>query len=301
MVKKKSTVGGVGESGVFYRSHPLINFIYFAVIMGVTMFSNHPLFLALSFGGAWVYSALLKGNKALKFNALILVPVILITVILNALNVHNGVTPLLYLNGNRITLEAIVFGLVQGIMLTSVIIWFSAFNAIVTEDKFIYLFGRISPVIAMTLSMIIRFIPLLKSRFSEISAAQRSMGRCRNGMGTFKRIRQFGKEISILIAWSLEASIETADSMEARGYGLKGRTSFHLYRLGRHERWILAVLLILGLMCVAACIMDYTNIYYYPAIVFPPVSLVQAVSIAAFCILMCFPIVLDIRGMNKWK
>ncbi len=301
MVKKKVGTNGIGESGSFYRSHPLINFIYFAVIIGVTMFSNHPAFLTASFVGAWVYSVVLKGKKALKFNFLILVPVILITVILNALNVHNGVTVLFYLNGNRVTLEAIIFGLVQGVMLTTVTIWFSIFNCIVTEDKFIYLFGRFSPVIAMTLSMILRFVPLLKNRFAEISAAQRSMGRGANGRGVFARIRLFGKKISILIAWSLEASIESADSMEARGYGLRGRTSFHLYRLCRNEWWILAVLLILSLVCVTACVMDYTNIYYYPAMVLKSFSIIQILSLTAFFVLISYPIVLDIRGMNRWK
>ena len=301
MVENKRGFCGIGESGAFYRSHPLINFIYFAVIIGFTMFSNHPVFLALSFVGAWVYSVVLKGRKALKFNALILVPVIAITVILNALNVHNGVTVLFYLNGNRITLEAIIFGLVQGVMLTTVVIWFSTFNSVVTEDKFIYLFGRLSPVIAMTLSMVLRFIPLLKNRYSEISAAQRSMGRGAKGSGMFARVRLFAKKISILIAWSLEASIESADSMEARGYGLKGRTSFHLYRMRKAEYWLLASFILLGIICTLACVMDYTNIYYYPAVVIPPASLGWGIGVLAFFVLMSLPIVCDIRGMRRWK
>ena len=44
---------GLGEQAAFYRSHPLLNFTYFAFIIGVTMFSNHPLFLGLSFVMAW--------------------------------------------------------------------------------------------------------------------------------------------------------------------------------------------------------------------------------------------------------
>lgn len=297
----KQAYNGIGENGSFYRSHPLINFIYFTVIITVTMFSNHPVYLAVSFAVAWIYSVLLNGKKALKFNTLILVPVIVLTVILNALNVRNGVTVLFYLNGNGITLEAIIFGLVQGLMLTSVIIWFSIFNVIVTEDKFIYLFGRFSPVIALTLSMVLRFVPLLKNRYREISAAQRSMGRGASSAGIFARIRQLGKKISILIAWSLEAAIESADSMEARGYGLRGRTSFHLYRMKRSEFWLLAVFIILGLLCILACIMDYTNIYYYPSIVISDVSPRWVISAAAFCIMMICPVVQDIRGMRIWK
>lgn len=301
MVEKKNKIltNGIGESGAFYRSHPLINFVYFAVIIGVTMFSNHPAILLSSFITAWFYSVLLKGKKAMRFNFMVLLPVILITVLLNALNVHNGVTVLFYLNGNRITLEAIIFGFVQGIMLSSVIIWFTCFSAIVTEDKFIYLFGRIAPVIALTISMIFRFIPLLKNRFNEVSTAQRCMGRRKNGRSLTRRIRQFGKEISILIAWSLEASIESADSMEARGYGLRGRTSFHLFRLTGKERRILVLMLVLGVICIVACAMDYTNIYYYPKLLLLPLSFVQGISILSFCILMAVAVIMDIRGRNR--
>ena len=299
MVEKKNKIlkYGTGENSTFYRSHPLINFIYFAVIIGVTMFSNHPAFLFVSFVTAWIYSVVLKGKKAVKFNVLVLLPVILITVVLNTLNVHNGVTVLFFLNDNRITLEAIIFGIVQGVMLGSVIIWFSCFAVVVTEDKFIYLFGRIAPVIALTLSMILRFVPLLKNRFSEISTAQRCMGR-RKSKGILFRIRQLGKEISILIAWSLEASIESADSMEARGYGLRGRTSFHLFRLTGKERHILALMLVLGVICIAACVMNCTSIYYYPKILLSPVSFFQGVSITAFCIFMYLAVIMDIRGKN---
>ena len=301
MVKKekKLLINGIGESGAFYRTHPLLNFVYFAVIIGITTFSNHPAILIASFIMAWVYSVLLKGKKAMRFNFMLLLPVILITVLLNTLNVHNGVTVLFYINGNCITLEAIIFGFVQGIMISSVIIWFTCFSVIVTEDKFIYLFGRIAPVIALTVSMVFRFIPLLKNRFNEVSAAQRCMGRRKSGRSLTRKLRQLGKEISILIAWSLEASIESADSMEARGYGLRGRTSFHLFRITGKECRILILMLILGGVCITACAMDYTNIYYYPQILLPPLSFMQWLSVFSFLVFINIAVIMDIRGRNK--
>lgn len=292
---------GLGESSLFYRSHPLLNFVWFVFVIGVTMFSNHPLFLLLSFVLAWVYSFVLRGKKALKINLFVLIPVIVIMTLVNTLSVHNGVTVLFYLNGNRITLEAIVYGIVSAVMLSSVIIWFTCFSTIVTADKFIYLFGRIAPAIALTLSMIMRYIPLLQKRFREVSSAQRCMGRGIKGQGLIARIRQFGKELSILIAWSLEASIESSDSMEARGYGLRHRTSFHLFRLGGNEKWLLIIMIVLGVVITAACVVGETSIYYYPAILLPRISVVQAVSFAAYGVLMLLPIVLDVREARKWN
>lgn len=300
--ERKSVLSvGLGERSEFYRSHPLLNFVYFAVIVGVTMFSNHPVFLMASFLMAWVYSIVLRGSKAIRFNCLILLPTMVLTILLNTLNVHNGVTVLFYLNDNRITLEAIIYGCATAVMLSSVMIWFSCFSAIVTADKFIYLFGRVAPVIALTLSMILRFIPLLKNRFREVSAAQRCMGRSGNSRGLIARIRQFGKEVSILIAWSLEASIESADSMEARGYGLRGRTSFHLFRLAGAECWLLLLMLFLGGVCIAVCALGHTSIYYYPVILLPPVSWVQGLGLTAFFALMFSAVIIDLRGMRQWN
>ena len=299
--RKRVLSDGLGESSAFYRSHPLLNFVYFIVIIGITMFSNHPAFLALSFVMAWGYSILLRGVKAIRFNCLLLLPTMALTILLNTLNVHNGVTVLFYLNDNRITLEAIIYGCATAVMLSSVMIWFSCFSTIVTADKFIYLFGRVAPVIALTLSMILRFIPLLKNRFREVSAAQRCMGRGGNSSGVIARIRQFGKELSILIAWSLEASIESADSMEARGYGLRGRTSFHLFRLARAECWLLLLMLLLGGVCVTVCALGYTNIYYYPTILLPPLSRMQILCLTAFFSLMFSAVIIDLRGMRQWN
>ena len=288
---------GLGEAAAFYRSHPLLNFSYFVFVIGITMFAMHPVFLLASFLMAWCYSILLRGAKALRFNCLILLPAVILMTLFNTLNVHNGVTVLFYLNDNRITLEAIA----SAVMLTSVMIWFSCFSTVVTADKFIYLFGRAAPVLALTLSMIMRYIPLLKHRFREVAAAQRCMGRGLRGSSWIKRIRQFGKEISILIAWSLEASIESADSMEARGYGLRGRTSFHLFRLAGGESVLLAVILLLGGGAAVSCAAGNMSIYYYPAILLPRFTVLQWISLAAYLGLMSIPMVLDMRGIREWK
>lgn len=292
---------GVGESGEFYRCHPLLNFLYFALVIGVSMFSNHPAVLALGFIGSWSYSVVLMGPKALKFNALVLFPALILMTLINTLNVHNGVTVLFYLNDNRITLEAIVYGLASAVLLTNVIVWFRCFSAVVTADKFIYLFGRIAPAIALTLSMIMRYIPLLKNRFKEISMGQRCMGRVSKGRGLIGKVRLYGKELSILIAWSLEASIESADSMEARGYGLHGRTSFHLFKLSAREKLLMAAMAAPGAAAVWATASGKLNLYYYPAILLKPLDAFQWLGLGAFAVLMVIPIVMDVKGWKTWN
>ena len=57
---------GLGENAEFYRYHPIVNFVYFALVIGITMFSMSPYFLAVTFGFSWIYSVLLRGKGDYK-------------------------------------------------------------------------------------------------------------------------------------------------------------------------------------------------------------------------------------------
>lgn len=291
---------GLGSNNEFSSFHPIVNAIYFVCVITTTMFSTSPFFLVASLIFSWCYSIILKGKSIIKFNSIITVSTLLVMTLINTLFTHNGETVLFYINTNRITMEAFIFGIASAVMLVTVIVWFTSFNVIISSDKLIYLFGKTAPVLGLTLSMIFRFIPLLKSRFKEISMGQKAMGRT-NIKGFFPRVRQLAKEISILIAWSLEASIESADSMEARGYGLKGRTSFHLYKITERDISLLAIITILMIVIIIAIYQRKTSMIFYPSIDLGEIDIFTWVSLTAYIILMTLPIVIDIRGEIKWK
>ena len=99
-----------------------------------------------------------------------------------------------------------------------------------TSDKFVYLFGRLIPALSLVLSMALRFVPKFQAQFHVVSEAQRCIGRDVSDGGVIRRIRNAVTIFSIMLTWSLENAIETADSMKSRGYGLPGRTAFSIYR-----------------------------------------------------------------------
>ena len=220
--------------------------------------------------------------------------------VINTLFTHNGATVLFYLNNSRITLEALLYGLAAAVLLSSIIVWFSCFNVVMTSDKLIYIFGKAAPVLGLTLSMIFRFIPLLKARFREISMGQRCMGRHVAG-GFLAKLRQVTKEVSILISWSLEAAIETSDSMEARGYGLHGRTSFHLFKMTPTDKALLTGISISGLIAASGCILGKTSIYYYPKVVLGQWDVLTVITFAAYVLMLAVPLITDIFGEIKWQ
>lgn len=187
-----------------------------------------PVGFAYSFGalrraGVW--------KKAVSTLVKFALPVFLLTVIINPAFSHGGVTRLCYLpGGNPLTLESIVYGVSAGTMFVTVIMWFCAFNAEFTSDKFIYVFGRIIPSLSLVISMSLRFVPRFKKQLGEITVAQRCIGRDVSSGNLFRRLKIAVSILSIMVTWALQNAIETADSMKSRGYGLKGRTAFSVYR-----------------------------------------------------------------------
>ena len=146
----------------FSLYHPFINFFYFCVVLLFSMFNQHPVFLGISYAGAFSYAVLLNGwKKTAKQSFLFTLPCWTIIALMNPLFNHYGVTMLYYVesSGNWITLESLVYGIVLGAVMFVVIQWFSCYNKIMTTDKFIYLFGKLIPALSLILSMALRFVP----------------------------------------------------------------------------------------------------------------------------------------------
>ena len=115
------------------------------------------------------------------------------------------------------------------------------------------------------------------------------------------KLRQVTKEVSILISWSLEAAIETSDSMEARGYGLPGRTSFHLFKMTPTDKVLLAGTGISGIIAAVGCALGKTSIYYYPKVVLGQWDIMTVITFAAYIALLAVPVIADILGEIKWQ
>lgn len=253
----------------FSRCHPILNFFYFIVVLGMTMFVQHPIFMIISFAGAISYAIWLNGaRKVLKMNLLFTLPCLLITALINPLLNHYGVTPLLYIesSGNWITLEALVYGLVLGAILFIVVLWFSCYNKVMTSDKFIYLFGKVIPALSLMLSMALRFVPQFADQMRVIRSGQKCVGMDVSNGKLLKKVRYGLNMLSILITWALENAIETADSMKSRGYGHPGRTAFSIYRINKRDKCVSAMLFILAAVVLYGCSQGAAFALYNPRI-----------------------------------
>ena len=287
---------------VFYTYHPILNMLFFVIVISITVFLLNPIILFLSFIAAFVYSVKLNGRKAVKFNLLYMLPLMLFAAAINVLFVHEGATILGYFrNGNPITLESFVYGIFSALMIGSVIIWFSCFNEIFSSDKTMYLFGRVLPKTSLIFSMILRLVPMYKAQIKVISNAQRGIGRDFMTGNLFQRAKNGLKILSIMLTWALENGVETADSMKARGYGLKGRTSFSIFRFDSRDSLLAIGFAILTGIFIYGLILGRFYFRIYPTVKWGEFTFYSTPFYLSIAIIFFLPVILRIMEDFKWK
>ena len=285
----------------FSGYHPTINFLYYALVLLFSMCLMHPVYLAISLTGALAYDIYLKGRKAVRFAVMGLLPMAAVAALVNPAFNHEGATILTYLpSGNPLTLESILYGLAAGTMLCAVVLWFVCFNRVITSDKFVYLFGRVIPALSLVLSMTLRFVPLFRRQLETVRQAQFCIGRDASTGSAWQRARKAVTIFSIMVTWALENAIETADSMKSRGYGLRGRTAFSIYRMEDRDKYALGWLGFCGMYLLCGSLAGGLKWWYFPML---QGAMAQPFSISfylAYLALCLTPVVLNVREDRVW-
>ena len=285
----------------FYSIHPAVNAVFFAMVMLITCLVMHPVIVGISLVSACSYTVILKGRKALLFDLAFVLPFIVIVAVMNPLFNHEGVTVLFYLwNGNAVTKEAVLYGLVSVCMFAALIMWFYCLNSVMTADKYVYLFGRAIPVLSLVFSMVLRFVPRIFKRISEVSRAQRSIAPPA-GKSAVKAARHGMSVLSVTVTWALESAVNISDSMRSRGYGLKGRTSFSIYRFEKRDAVMLAGLLAVFALSAAAIAAKHIRFRFYPSIKYAPTDALSVIGFIAFALLCTAPVLLNIKENILWR
>lgn len=286
----------------FSRYHPLVNFLFFALVLAYSMVLMHPVCLLISLISAVCYAIQLNGRKAVLFSLKVTLPVLLLVAIVNPAFNHAGITILAYLpTGNPLTLESILYGFAAGAMLCAVLMWFVCYNAVMTSDKFVYLFGRVIPALSLVLSMTLRFVPRFKAQLDTVRQAQFCIGRDASTGSIWQRARKAITIFSIMVTWALENAIETADSMKGRGYGLKGRTAFSIYQAEERDRYALLWLGFCGMYLFCGCLAGGLKWWYLPML---QGTMTQPFTISFYLVYLALcltPVILNGKEVYAWR
>ena len=246
----------------FENLHPICILIYFVAVIGLTLVCFHPVMMVVALMGAFSFLLRLKGGKGAGQQFRFVIPMFLLVAVANPLINHRGVTLLGMFLNQWITLEAIAYGITAGLSLAALILWFGCYSEVMTSEKFLYLFGKIAPSSALLISMALQLVPKLNRQLTEIKESQEMLRPAKKNFAG--KLGTAIRHTSTLVGWSLEGAVEQTDSMKARGYGLKRRTTFHLFHFdSRDFRFLCGVLMLSG-VCVIARAFGHGHMEFYP-------------------------------------
>ncbi len=286
----------------FAKFHPIVNFLYFLSVIGFSMIFMHPLTLCISLVCGFTYSILLNGGKALKFNLFCILPLVIATTLMNPIFNHKGLTVLFYLpSGNPLTLESVFAGIASGLMIWGVICHFSCFNKIMTSDKLLYLFGNFFPALSLIFSMVLRFIPLFKVRLKTVMTAQSHVGQDVTKGNITERVKRGIKIFSVMITWSMENAIDTADSMKSRGYGLPKRTAYSNFKLDKRDIKALFYIGTLSSYIIIGGSLKKLNFTYFPSLRGADMGKYEISIFIAYLLLFICPVIIELKEVARWK
>lgn len=283
------------QSG-FTRVHPLLAFCYFMVILFFSMWFKQPLYLfsLLMFVIAPLYywDRFATFRKHFKFYLIMA----LIVLVLNPLFYTGGTQVLFYLPNRSITVEGVLNGIVFSLSLLIILCMFLGYNLIITPQKFLYLFGNFMPKMAFILTIIMGFIPLFTTRMGEIVDTRRVL---QNALAPHtkpslkKRLTEAMTTLNTLVTWSLEASLDNAISMRARGYGTHKRTSSIVFTFDKRDYWLLG----LGGFLVVF-ILAYSTLNKHTTL---PESMQDWLYFTAFIVFSGLPLFIEMREHLRWR
>lgn len=278
----------------FEACHPAVNFIFFAAAIYGAVSFKHPVFLAIAYVCAFAYSVKRRGRRAIIFN-LCLLPLILAFALYYSSYHHFGVTVWKKnFIGNNMTLESFVYGLVIGLRFATLCMWLEAMFRVVSSDKVVYLFGKVSPLLSLFLTILLRLIPRIGQEARRINLAQKGIGRGSNQGNLFQRLTNCLRIFSMLITWMISALALESDSMRSRGSLLRGRTAFSIYRFDNRDRAFVIALFSCITLTAMGVILGASKMWYNPRIIWRPLNGIGVVAAIGYLTVCLMPLVLEL-------
>ena len=283
---------------IFRKRHPLVPLALFMSILLLAMFAQSPAITFSALAGAVLYLCTIRGGFTVR-SVFSYVACWGLVALVNPLFSTGGATPIVFVGGRPYTREALLYGVHLGAMLLAVLLWFRCERRLIPEEHRFFFFGRFAPKLALLISSVLRFIPLLRRRADAMRDAQIAVG-VYDEPDWIHRAKSNLTTMSALTTWSLENAIDTGATMKARGYGLPGRTTYRTYRFTAADGLWLAAILGLATLSVLALARGGLAISFYPNIVTAHADTLTRIGVAAYALLCLIPFLSVIKEELRW-
>jgi len=279
--------------------HPLSAFLYYVGGAVFIMAGQHPVFAACTFVLVFVLNGIQDHFAALKkWGRWYAAAAFLIVILTPAFN-RRGTHILFYFRDNPVLLEGVIQGVIAALSLLALLFLFVSFNQVITSEKFLFLFARVVPQWALLAMLTMRFVPLFQRRLHDIGLVQKTKGMSVKKGGFLSRIESAMKLLHILLEWSLEEALQTADSMKARGYGIERRSRYSPYAFSAIDAVVLALTAAGGVCAIFGYALGDTVLTTSP--VLEPVLLSGREWFYFSVYLFYFAFPMMIEGRERWR
>ena len=223
--------------------HTVTWILWLASALVPAMLTKNPLYLIILLVAVGVDYKLLGGDSPSVSSWQLLLKAGLVltgfSIIFAALTAHHGETVLLTLPslvvrfhgvtflrlGGDVTLEAVSYGLANGLNLMVVLVVFATFNTLVNHHQLLRSIPSFMYQTGVIASIAITFVPQMASSLKDIREAQAIRGH------RFRGLRDLLPLFAPLLTSGLERSMQLAESMEARGFAEATRPGGETRRL----------------------------------------------------------------------
>ncbi len=222
--------------------------------------TRNPIYLSLVLIALFVLGdrkAKVQHRKTwIGLNLRFLISMVLISSLVNGLFTHLGQTKLFHfpsnwlLIGGDITLESLIYGVINGLIIGSLYLSFNILNLALSVKQLSRLIPRAFHPIGMTATLALTFFPSIQQRAREIKEAQMIRG------NPMKKMSDWLPILLPLIVTSLEDAIILSESMTSRG--------FHAVPSRNHANFAI-ISLVIGTFSIFS---GWTlNLYDYPQVI----------------------------------
>ncbi|MBW6464963.1 MAG: energy-coupling factor transporter transmembrane protein EcfT [Brevefilum sp.] len=196
--------------------------LWLTATMTFTLTTRNPLYIMIVLGGLFgLGNRLAKERNMTPWvlpNLRFLLTMILLSTLINGLFSHVGNTALFSipqswpLIGGDITLESLIYGVINGLVIGTLYILFNTINLALSTKQITRLIPHAFHPIAVVITIALTFFPSIQQRAREIKEAQMIRG------NPMKKISDWIPIMIPLLVSSLENAILLAESMTARGF-----------------------------------------------------------------------------------
>lgn len=285
----------------FRALHPITLFLFYGGLLLSGMLLFHPVFLLTGIVLLIVLISIQKHAGTIVRMLPLYLLIGIAIVVINPLISHRGRHILFYFMDQPITLESVLYGVTMLLSLTLILLTSLSYNYNVTTDKFMYLFARLVPQSALVVMMALRFVPLLRRRLTQITLVQRTRGISVHEGSLTKRLKDGMTLVKVLLVWSLEEALQSADSMKARGYGTTKRTAYVVHRMDRRDRWLTGCLSVLIIGIAIGSALGWGRAVIYPRMQSMVFGVQDWILYICFCLYLLIPVIVEGKEWLSWK